>query len=172
MRISMTESRIAQFDYIRVMSLLGILICHSLLESYSFGWLGRYFAMTFNFLFLILSAFLLGMAWEAKGFPKYNVGYFWKRVAKLSRSYYPFLVILFTYLFFTEDYFSIPKIASHFAYLPWFDKLNGFGHLWFLTMIVVCYLFCYLVSKVGEWLSVKLNYLYISLLCLWGLTTF
>lgn len=48
-------SRITQFDFIRVLSFLGILLCHSLFESAGLGWLGRYFALTFNFLFLILS---------------------------------------------------------------------------------------------------------------------
>lgn len=73
---TMPTSRIAQFDYIRIISLLGILLCHSMFESYSYSWLGRYFAMTFNFLFLALSAFLLGMAWDTKGNPKYEFGFF------------------------------------------------------------------------------------------------
>lgn len=34
----------------------------------------------------------------------------------------------------------------HFAFLPWFDKLSGFGHLWFMTMIAICYVAVYGIS--------------------------
>ncbi len=67
----MGNNRIIEFDYIRVISLMGILVCHSLLDSwYPIEWLGRLLGMTFNFLFLILSAFLFGTSWEKKGSEK------------------------------------------------------------------------------------------------------
>lgn len=141
-------NRIPQFDYIRVISLFGILLCLSLFESANFGWVGRYFALTFNFLFLILSAFLFGLTWEKKGRPSYNKGFLTTRIAKLSKTYYPFLAILFLFLYLSQDYFSVRNIVSHTLYLSWVDKINGYGHLWFMTMIVVCYTGCYLVSKV------------------------
>lgn len=140
--------RIPQFDYIRVIALLGILICHSLFESADYGWLGRYLALTFNFLFLILSAFLFGLVWEKKGRPSYNKNFLIGRIEKLSKIYYPFLAILFLFLYLSQDYFSVRNIVSHTLYLPWFDKINGYGHLWFMTMIVICYTGCYLISKV------------------------
>lgn len=142
------RTRVVEFDYIRVLALIGILLCHSCFEfSTETVWLGRYLGATFNFLFLILSAFLLGSAWERKGYPKYTIQFLSDRIIKLSKSYYIYLAILFIFLYFTQDYFSIRKIVSHIIYLPWFDKINGYGHLWFMTMIVICYISCYLSTK-------------------------
>lgn len=133
-------SRIPSFDYIRALSIIGILVCHScFLFSAPVSAVGRYFAMTFNFLFLALSAFLFGLSWENKNRPVYGIAFFWKRIVKLSRSYYPYLIALFLFLYFSEGFFSWRKIITHTLYLAWFDKIDGFGHLWFLTMIVICY---------------------------------
>lgn len=46
----MIENRIHQFDHIRVVRLIGIVICYFLLESANYGWLGRHFAWVFNYL--------------------------------------------------------------------------------------------------------------------------
>lgn len=159
----MVESRIVQFDYIRVVSLLGILLCHSLFESFEYSWLGRYFALTFNFLFLILSAFLLGLSWENKGKPKYGIEFLSKRIVRLSKSYYPYLAILFLFLYITQGYHSMRNIISHLLYLPWFDKIDGFGHLWFMTMIVLCYVGCLCISRINSNFSI-VNILIISTL--------
>ena len=147
--MSKTINRIHQFDYIRAISLIGILLCHSLFESVDYGWLGRYFALTFNFLFLILSAFIFGLAWEKKGRPPYNKEFLTNRIVKLSKTYYPYLAILFLFLFFSQDYFSFRNTVSHILYLPWFDKIDGYEHLWFMTMIVICYLGCFLMTKIS-----------------------
>lgn len=140
-------NRIPAFDFIRVISLFGILVCHSCFEHAQNVWAGRYLGATFNFLFLILSAFLLGMSWQAKDYPKYHIEFVWKRVLKLTKSYYPYLVVLFAFLYLTQDFFSWRNLISHFLFLPWFDKIGGFGHLWFLTMIVICYASCWIISK-------------------------
>lgn len=72
----MKKNRVIEFDYVRVLSLLGILLCHSCFEpKFSIEWLGRYLGLTFNFLFLILSAFLLGMQWEKNGHQSYKKGF-------------------------------------------------------------------------------------------------
>ena len=139
----MRSSRITSFDYIRVVSIIGILICHSLTDTWlNAEWLGRLLGMTFNFLFLILSAFLFGISWENKNYEKYDVSFITKRLRKLSKSYYPYLVVLFVFLYLTQDFFSFRKILTHFLYLPWFDKVTGFGRLWFLSMIAICYIGC------------------------------
>lgn len=133
--------RIVEFDYIRIISLIGILVCHS---CFLFGnpasSVGRYFALTFNFLFLALSAFLFGMSWESKSRPAYDVSFVKRRVAKLSRSYYPFLLAMFLYLYLYDGFFSWQKVIAYTMYLSWFVKIPGFGHTWFLTMIVLCYI--------------------------------
>lgn len=146
----MPQKRIIEFDYIRVLSLLGILLCHSCFEfGTNFTWLGRYLGLTFNFLFLILSAFLLGMTWRIKGSPRYSIGFITHKIGRLSKSYYPYLTVLFVFLYLSQDFFSWRKIITHLTYLPWFDKINGFGHLWFMSMIVICYVGCFLFSKLN-----------------------
>lgn len=61
---------------------------------------------------------------------------------------------------FSQGYFSIVKIITHVLYLPWFDKIIGFGHLWFMTMIAICYAGCYLVSQYNiDNISQRLNLL-------------
>lgn len=142
------EKRIAEFDFIRVVSLTCILLCHScfIISSVTEP-LGRYLGSTFNFLFLVLSAFLIGGAWNKKGRPAYSFKFLTKRLGKLTRSYYPYLATLFVFLYISQDYFSVRNILTHILYLPWFDKIDGFGHLWFLTMIVVCYIGCWTVTR-------------------------
>lgn len=141
-------NRLAAFDYIRVTAMLGILVCHSCYVSslVPIPGIGRYLGSTFNFLFLILSAFLLGASWANKNFPKLGFKYVGKRIVKLSKSYYPYLVVLFLFLYVSQDYFSWRNIVTHALYLPWFDKIDGFGHLWFLTMIILCYFAIWILS--------------------------
>lgn len=40
---------------------------------------------------------------------------------------------------------------THTLYLPWFDKIDGFGHLWFMTMIVLCYISIWVLSNLSKW---------------------
>ena len=144
----MKSIRIIEFDYIRIISLLAILLCHSCFDVSGLpSWLGRYLGLTFNFLFLVLSAFLLGQAWHHNGCQPYSRKFLTKRFGRLSKTYYPYLAVLFLFLYISRDYFSFIKIMTHTLYLPWFDKIEGFGHLWFITMIAICYAGCYVVSK-------------------------
>lgn len=141
-------SRIREYDYIRVISLFGILICHSCLDlSQSTIWIGRFLGTTFNFLFLVLSAFIFGQLWNNNNRSPYNLKFVSKRIVKLSRSYYPYLVFLFFFLYITQSNITYHQIITHIFYLSWFDKIKGFGHLWFMTMIVLCYCGCYIVTK-------------------------
>lgn len=90
-------------------------------------------------MFIAMSAFLLGLAWESKSFSMYDTGFFIHRIKRLVVVYYPFLIGMFIFLFFEDYSVSIKDVFMHVAFLPWFDKLPGFGHLWFVTMIVICY---------------------------------
>lgn len=57
-------NRLVSFDYIRVISILGIVLCHCCYGITGMSFLGRFLGLTFNVVFLILSAFLLGLSWE------------------------------------------------------------------------------------------------------------
>lgn len=82
---------------------------------------------------------------------------------RLSRSYYPYLVLLFSVIYFLQGEFPIDKILFHIFYLPWFNKVNGYGHLWFLTMIVICYIGCLLATRIPI-KNLKLKYWWITII--------
>ncbi len=55
---------------------------------------------------------------------------------------------MFLFVSFVDGYtLSTKDIVSHLLFLPWFDKLPGFEHLWFMTMIAICYVGIYILSK-------------------------
>lgn len=141
------ESRLLSFDLLRCISIIGILLCHSCNKFPTGDWFGFFCACTFNFLFVIMSAFLLGLAWEKCGRQPYGKDFLLKRILKLCVVYYPFLIILFLLLYIKFSTVESHKIVTHFLYLPWFDKIGGFHHLWFMSLIVICYLSCALFSN-------------------------
>lgn len=135
--------RVVSFDIMRVIAIIGILICHSCNKfPIYYDWIASYCACTFNFLFLILSAFLMGVSWENNGRKVLGKSFLSKRLVRLSSSYYPFLIILFLLLYFSGRPIYFHTIATHILYLPWFDKIGGFHHLWFMTLIIICYVAC------------------------------
>lgn len=142
----MAPKRIFAFDVLRVVSILGILLCHSCFLWGGFDWLGRYCAQTFNLIFLLLSAFLLGMKWEEEEFPQYNVKFVWRRIKKLMVVFYPFLVIAMTVLYALGFHPPLQVVVSQFLFLSWFQPLICFGQLWYLTMIAICYCLCFVIS--------------------------
>lgn len=145
------KNRIHAFDYIRAISIIGIVICHCCFAFSTTDWIGRYLANSFNFIFLILSAFLLGMSWEKKGFPQYNINFVSHRIKRLAIVYYPFLITMFTFLSLVHYSYTIKDIIIHITFLQWFKKIDGFGHLWFLTMIVICYIFMYISIYINKY---------------------
>lgn len=143
-------NRLVVFDYIRGMSILGIVLCHCCYGINGMSFLGHFLGSTFNIIFLILSAFLLGLSWKNKQCKAYDVTFLKHRIGKLAYTYYPFLVFMFVFLAFTGYYIGIKDWLMHIFFLPWFDKLPGFGHLWFVTMIVFCYIGVYMMSKLSK----------------------
>lgn len=145
------KERIACFDYLRAFAILGILLCH-----FFFNWnetmgLGRFCGNTFNALFIAMSGLLLGMKNSTMADSGYKTSFLRKRFTKLSFVYYPFLVFVFLfYIFVEKNTLLIRDVVMHTAYLPWFDKLSGFEHLWFMTMISMCYIAVFLYSKINE----------------------
>ena len=54
---------------------------------------------------------------------------------------------MFIFLAYTGYNISIKDFLMHFGFLPWFDKLPGFGHLWFITMIMFCYFAIFTITR-------------------------
>lgn len=142
--------RIDSFDYIRVIAAFGIVLCHCCFGIEGFSFLGSFLGTSFNVIFLTMSAFLLGMKWETGNYKPYKPKFLTKRIVKLAYSYYPFLLAMFMFLVYAGYKVSIKNIAMHLTFLPWFDKLPGFGHLWFITMIVFCYIAIYLFTNMPK----------------------
>ena len=140
-------NKIVSFDYIRVISVIGIILCHCCFGIDGLDFLGRFLGNTFNVIFLSLSAFLLGIQWKKRSYKAYNKDFLHKRIGKLTHTYYPFILIMFLFLAYTGYNVSVKNVILHFSFLPWLNKLTGFGHLWFITMIVICYIGIYTISK-------------------------
>lgn len=140
--------RVKVFDFIRVVSMFFIFICHCLMNFGSTLWLSRFLGQTFNFLFIILSALLFGLSWEKNNKTPYNLVFMKKRFFKLAKVYYPFLFFMFMTLLIVGQKFYLKDILLHIVFLPWLDKIAGFEHLWYITMIVFCYIAIYISSKI------------------------
>lgn len=70
-----------------------------------------------------------------------------KRLLKLVNSLWPFLLIVaVVYLLFNIK-FSVVSLLLNFAMLGWFAKLPELGHLWFVTMIMACYVMFFMLDK-------------------------
>lgn len=151
--------RLVSFDYIRSISIIGIILCHCCYGVSGMSFLGHFLGGTFNVVFLTLSAFLLGFAWERKQCKAYDIHFLKHRIIKLTYTYYPFLIFMFIFLTFTEYNVNMKDWLMHILYLPWFDKLPGFGHLWFITLIVLCYITVYLLSKLPYRMLANVNFL-------------
>ncbi len=54
-----------------------------------------------------------------------------------------------TYLLIGVEY-NIKDLLMNFMFLSWFDKQPGIGHLWFITMIMACYIMFIILSRVQK----------------------
>lgn len=141
-------NKIVALEYLRTLAVFGILICHFCFNFQEINWLGVYCGNTFNALFLMMSALLLGMTWSKKGKPYYGWPFLRHRFLRLSKSYYPFLFIMFMFCLCVGGYtIKIKDVFMHLCYLSWFDKIAGFEHLWFMTMIAICYVSIVVVTR-------------------------
>ena len=140
-----------KFDFARAIAIIGIVLCHFFLfggAGNNFIPLGRYIALVFNVIFFILSALLYGIKWRKKEFTAFKTDSFlFSRLIKLASALYPYLIVIFFLFYIFDIDFSLKDILMNFAFLGWFDKLPGNGHLWFLTMIFMCYVLFCILSK-------------------------
>lgn len=158
--ISENESR--AIKYIRVGSMLAIVICH-ILESYANRW-----AFVFNIgvqVFLVLSGYLYGKK-IVTNWKKWAVG----RVRRVYVPMFLFLIIVLPlYLFFHREIFSWKAYALNYLNLQGIPfvigegMLQGIRHLWFVTAIM----FAYFSTPILQWLSKYADWLFpILLLCI------
>ena len=139
-------------NWLRTFAIISIIIAHILLRL-GIEETGRYFAYVFVDVFFLLSALLLGLKY---GTSKLGKKFFLKRYARLSCTYYPFLVISIIVLLCLGEKVTILNIVSHFTYTNYIiqNQILGvsFGHLWFMSLIMMCYI---LVTVLSKWKCTK-----------------
>lgn len=131
-------------DYIRGVAIILIVTCHFLIFGGVRGWepLGQWLAGIGNFLFFALSALLFGLQYNEKGSAYFlPLAFFKKRFMRLFPALWIFLLIWITIQIFVFKVYLDPlKIILNFLGFCWFAKLQDIGHLWFVTMIILCYI--------------------------------
>lgn len=132
------NSRNVSFDGIRAVAILGIIGCHMCYGLGEISWLGAYLGGVFNCVFFSLSAILLSKKMLIRGGVKL-FPFMKRRILKLIASLWPMLVTIFVLFSIGGIPYSIKQVIMNFCLLGWFSKLPGFGHLWFVTMILFCY---------------------------------
>ena len=135
--------------YLRFLAIFFVVCCHFL--PFYFGeHVCNLFGAVGNSLFFLLSALLIGKKWSEQDNSTLGGGFLLHRIYKILPSYYLFLLFMFIAVYVCDHTFSVTALAKHLLFLPWFGKINGFGHLWFITMIVFCYLLVALFSIVNK----------------------
>lgn len=121
---------------LRLISITFIVLCH-FLQYYN-----NFLAWHFNIgvqLFLIISGYLYGLKFQT-----FNIEKSWKCLKKIFLDYYIFVFsAIILNLIFNHQNFNIYNILS-FIFLM--TTPPGLGHLWFIPLILFCYLICPFLS--------------------------
>ncbi len=149
------------FDIVRFFAIIMIVSCHFFIfGGFKYGMLlGGYFGGTGNFIFFAISAILFGLRYESKGASAFVPKPFLiKRLVRLFASLWPFLIAVLTIYTCIGVEYSPLRAAMNFVGLSWFAKFPNIGHLWFVTMIILCYIMYVVCAKIQ--IISKLNWLY------------
>lgn len=152
------------YDYLRAFSALMIVLCH-IFQGYGFSMeIGYYLGGTYVDVFLLLSAYLLGLGSRNK-IANNPWQFMKKRGARIIPTYYVFLTITFLTIVFILglDTLQYKQIFGHYLFLNWFwessriyiPPLPQIGHLWFMS----CIIFGYLSVVIWSILSNKIGFL-------------
>ena len=137
----LTSQQSFSISIIRSMSVLLIIISH-ILQGYN-----NLMAFWFNIgvqIFLVMSGFLYG----AKDISNYGEWYT-KRFKRILKPYYTYLIIIIpVFLVFNKNNISSVQIIYYFLNLQGVSgSIAGLGHLWYVTLIAICYLITPIIFK-------------------------
>jgi len=138
---------------IRVLAMFSIIICHIFQQD------GNELAYWFNVgvqIFLFTSGFLFG------GKEITNVkDWLLKRCRKILIPYYIYIVLaIIYYLCVKPEYVDLQNIGVTFFLLQLFlSGIKGLGHLWFIPLILICYLVTPILQKLYTKIMEKENIL-------------
>ena len=133
-------TRNISYDGVRAIAIIGIILCHICYGLNGMSWLGTYLGGTFNCVFFSMSAILFGEKISKTNNKIKLIPFMRPRLYKLAASLWPMLTIALILFLICDIPFSIKAALMNFCFLGWFAKLPGLGHLWFVTMIIICYI--------------------------------
>ncbi len=139
--------KVFTFEVIRAIAIALIITCHYCLFSGLNTSIGGLRGEVGNCMFFTLSALLFGLKWDQTYKRPFDYHWLMKRYKKIASTLYPFLVILILTFILFDVPFRVSDAILNFLFLGWIAKLPGNGHLWFLTVLTVCYAIFYYVSK-------------------------
>ena len=147
---------------IRVMAMILIVSCH-ITQGYN-----QQIAFILNVgvqLFFLISGFLYGKVEIPSAMDFYK-----KRIVKI---YIPFIIVVLffagIYTFFGIEHVSLGQLIPYAFNLQTFAKpIEGFNHMWFLSVIMICYL----ITPIAKFLLKNRPSLFISLLLLTSVVEF
>ncbi len=146
----MSNNRYYAFDFSRAIAIILIVSCHFLLFNGLDGFspVGKSLANIGNFCFFSLSALLFGLRFESQNKQAFKPFPFMiKRIFRLFASLWPFLMLISAIYYILGEQLSVGKLSLNFIGLCWFGKLPNNGHLWFVTMIIICYIMYIIVAN-------------------------
>lgn len=128
-----------RFDVLRDVGLMFILLCHFVTHFD-----GRFASETHdiivgggNFIFFIIGGWLLGMKWRAKGCPAYGVDFLLHCGRRIYFPLWSFLIPFSAWILISDGGWG--RLLMNFAGLSWFFKIDGIGHFWLVTLILLFY---------------------------------
>lgn len=161
--------KIKEFDGIRGVAIIAIVTCHICYGIDSMSPLGQYLGGTFNIVFFALSSILIGINIQATQYSVHDnlckSSFFKKRLKRLVPDLWIFLTIYLLIAFFFNINCTVPQIIANYLMLGWFAKMPYCGHLWFVTMILFCYIFFTISLNIKNKLLLLIN---LSITCIIG----
>lgn len=145
--------QIKEFDGVRAIAILSIVACHICYGIDSMSPLGQYLGGTFNFVFFILSGLLIGLsvnAHKSKCCKLNKFSFLKKRLLRLIPDLWIFLTLFLLVATFFDITYTSEQIVLNYLMFGWFAKLPYCGHLWFVTMILFCYVLFTVSLNVNE----------------------
>ena len=116
--------------------------------------MGSYLGGTFNCVFFSLSAILFGEKMSKTNDTIKLIPFMRQRLYKLAASLWPMLAVALIIFYVIKEPFSAEAALMNFCFMGWFTKLPGLGHLWFVTMIVLCYILFVVLANLRKNISV------------------
>lgn len=152
-----TEDRITNLDILRVMAMLMVVVDHYLQK---FGnevcsQLGFFLGGSGICIFLALSAYLYGLKWRKSGKIRFELKHF--LLNRFSRILLPMWLVLLFIIPLDHSIthsLDIVTLVLNFLGLGWFRPLASAGHLWYITMQCILYVFIYIISSFN---TLKIN---------------